>query len=258
MRFFSALLLLGALLATSGCATMESVDEHSWLDLTDKTTIYRDQWVRRSPPEVYVRPQQEVSEPLTALFIPFRVTQEMDDPGIAGYTISRTFWQTWLSMQLFPAIEYSGDPVPYRRDRAVALARARGADLVIGGFVTHLYAGGTAGDSQVAVQLEIHDARSGQLVWSMAQAGLMPASTTTDYFVFQTKMRLPGDPIHAISKAMALDCGEVVKRWTTGTSAKPSEGLRKIDEDVRDALFKERDQLPDSEPKPTDGNEKSF
>lgn len=258
MRFLSALLLFGAMLVMSGCATVEGVDEHSWIDLSDKTTIYRDQWVRRSPPEVYVRPQQAVSEPLTALFIPFRVTQQMDDPGIAGYTISRTFWQTWLAMQLFPAIEYSGDPVPYRRDRALALARERGADLVIGGFVTHLYAGGTAGDSQIAVQVEIHDTRSGQLVWSMAQGGLMPASTTTDYFLFQTKMRLPGDPIYAISKAMALDCGEVVKRWTTGTSPKPSEGFKKADEDVRDFLFKERDQLPATELKPVKQNEKSF
>lgn len=227
----------------SACATVRGIDEHIHFAPSGKSTIYRDQWVQRNPPEVHVQPVSHEGSNLKVLFIPFRVTQPMDNPNIAGYSIARVVWQTWLTMQLFPAMEFTGDDTPYRRDRAVQLGRMRGADMVVGGFVTYLYAGGTAGDSQVAIQVEAHDTRSGQMVWSLAQSGMIPASRTTDYFLFATTNRMPSDPIHAITQALAGDMGKVIQTWTAGPAG-PGTTMQEIDRKTHEALFPPRDPVP--------------
>jgi hypothetical protein len=146
-------------------------------------------------------------------------------------------------MRLFPAMEFSGDDTPYRRDRAVQLGRHRGVDMVVGGFVTYIYAGGTAGDTQVAIQLEAHDTRSGQLVWSLAQSGRIPASRTTDYFVFATRTRLPSDPVHAVVQALAGDMGKIIQTWTAGPAG-PGSTMDEMDKKAQDILLAPRDPVP--------------
>jgi hypothetical protein len=246
MKQFSALsalffLLFSGLLAT-GCGSLRGIDEQIHFNPSDKTVIYRDSWVQRNPPEVHVQPQSGAPSDLKVLFIPFRVTQPMENPTIFGYSTARVFWQTWLTMRVFPNLEFSGDDTPYRRDRAVTLARSRGADMVIGGFVTYVYAGGTAGDSQMAVQLEAHDTRSGQMVWSMSQSGLMPASRTTDYFLFSTKSRMPSDPLHAIAQVLASDMGLQVQNWVSGPSVETR--TQELDRKTREVLLPPRDPVP--------------
>lgn len=238
------LLCLLAVCLLAGCATTQAVQERMDVGLGKGKTItyYRDQWVLRSPPEVHVQAASAPGEELSVLFIPFRVTQQMPDPSIVGYTEARIVWQTWLTMRLFPNIEFSPDEVPYRRDRALQLARERGAQLVVGGFVTYLYAGGTSGDSQVAIQLEIHDTRSGRLIWSMAQSGMMPASRYNDYVLFATRTRLPSDPIHAITRALAADMGTVIQNWQS--SPPPLTRMRQLDKDVEQTLFPPADPVP--------------
>lgn len=228
--------------ALAGCGTWRGTDEHLLLDPSGKTTIYRDTWVQRNPPEVHVQPKSRAPSDLRVLFIPFRVTQPMDNPTILGYTTARTIWQTWLTMQIFPNMEFTGDDTPYRRDRAVQLGQMRGADMVIGGFVTYVYAGGTAGDSQMAVQVEAHDTRSGQMLWSMAQSGIVPASRTTDYFLFATKTRMPSDPLHAIAQAMASDMGRQLQDWVAGPA--PMTRMQELDKDLQDTLLPPRDPVP--------------
>jgi len=235
-------LALGVAVLLSGCSTMRGIDEHVNFNPAGKTTLYKDSWVQRNPPEVHVQPASGAPTNLRVLFIPFRVTQQIENPTIIGYTTARTIWQTWLTMQLFPNLEFSGDDTPYRRDRAVQLARARGADMVVGGFVTRVYAGGTAGDTDLAVQLEAHDVRSGQLVWSMAQSGMIPASRTNDYFIFATKSRLPSDPLHAIAQAIGVDMGRQVQNWISAPP--PLTRLQEVDKTVHDAVFLPPDQVP--------------
>ena len=229
-------LLLGA------CSTWRGTDEHVHFDPSDKTVFYRDAWVQRNPPEVHVHPVSAAPSGIKVLFIPFRVTQPMDNPTVLGYTSARTMWQTWLTMRIFPNMEFSGDDTPYRRDRAVALARTRGADMVIGGFVTYVYAGGTAGDSQMAVQVEAHDTLTGQLVWSMAQSGFMPASRKTDYFLFATQTRLPSDPLHAIMQAIASDMGKQLQNWVSGPV--PLSRMEELDKSASETLLPPRDPVP--------------
>ena len=221
---------------------MRGVEENVRFDPAVKTTIYRDSWVQRNPPEVHVQPASMAPAELKVVFIPFRVTQPMDNPTILGYSTARTVWQTWLTMQLFPQMEFTGDDTPYRRDRAVAIGRNRGADMVIGGFVTYVYAGGTAGDSQLALQIEAHDTRSGQLVWSMAQGGRIPGPQTNDYFLFNTQNRLPSDPIHAICQALASDMGKQIQNWTAGPAV-PTR-MQQFDQQLHDTLLPPRDPVP--------------
>ncbi|MDR2801369.1 MAG: hypothetical protein LBB52_08955 [Desulfovibrio sp.] len=234
--FLFSALVLGA------CATVRGIDEHIRIDPADKTVIYRDQWVERIAPEVHVRPASSAPEGLRALFIPFRVSQQMQNPDSVGYGVARTVWQTWLTMRVFPSLEFSGDGTPYRRDRAVDLGRRRGADIVVGGFVTYIYAGGTAGDSQLALQVEVHDTRNGQMIWSMSQSGLIPASRTNDYFLFATKTRLPSDPMHAIAQAIASDMGKEIQDWISGPS--PRSRMQQLDKDAQDLLLPPRDPVP--------------
>lgn len=194
----------------SGCAV---IDDNAKIELASQPVIYRDQWARREPPLVYVHPVEKTDMELTALFMPFRVTQKITDPEMIGYTQARVVWQTWLSKRLFSIMEFDGDHGPFRRDIALNLARQKGADLAIGGFVTYYYAGGSEADSQVALQIEIYDTASGQVVWSMAQSALMPARAVNDYVIFATETRSPSDPMFALAKTIAEDTGDIVARW---------------------------------------------
>ena len=115
--------------------------------------------------------------------------------------------------------------------------------MVIGGFVTRVYAGGTAGDSDLAIQLEAHDTRTGQLVWSMAQSGMIPASRTSDYFIFATTSRLPSDPLYAITQAIASDMGVQVQNWMAGGPA-PLSRVQEVDRRAHDVLFPRPDPVP--------------
>jgi hypothetical protein len=160
-----------------------------------------------------VYPKDASGSDPSVLFVPFRVTQKITDPEMIGYAQSRTVYQTWLSMEIFPAMEYAAEQGPFRRDRALALAQAKGADLVVGGFVTYYLAGGGTADSQLAIQVEIYDVPSGQLVCSMAQSALMPARETNDFIIFAVKTRLPSDPMYALTKTMAEDMGQLLRGW---------------------------------------------
>lgn len=236
------LCLLALIFVPPGCATLQTTDEHVNFNPADKVTFYRDQWVQRNPPEVYVQPLEKAAYAPKVLFIPFRVTQPIDNPNIIGYTAARVVWQTWLSMQLFPAMEFSPDDVPYRRDRALQLGRYRNADVVVGGFVTHVISGGTVGDSMLSLQIEAIDTSSGQVIWSMGQAGLMPASRTNDYFLFVTKTRVPANPLQAIAKVIAIDTGKLVQDWIAGST--PRTRLEEIDTGIKDTIYPQRDPVP--------------
>lgn len=207
------LLFLVMVVGLTGCATTQFIDDSNNIDLAGQPTFYRNQWVRLSPAEILIEPAHEASYAPKVLFIPFRVTQDMENARTAGYSAGRTVWQTWTSMRLFPSMEFTGDPTPYRRDVALMQARKRGADMVVGGFVTYLYPGGTAGETQIALQVEAIDAHSGQVVWSLSQAASMPASTKKDYLLFAVREKMPSDPLYACTRSIAQDLGRYVQRW---------------------------------------------
>jgi hypothetical protein len=206
---FGVVLLL-SLLFLSGCGQTENIS----FELASKPVYYREGGVRREPPVVHIRPVTEVGG-LKVMFMPFRVVQKMDNPELAGYGLSRTFWQTWSAMRVFEHFEFMSEGGPFRRDLAVAQAKARGADMVIGGFVTHLMAGGNSGENRLALQLEGYDVSSGLMVWSMAQAGAVGAPEKRDFLVFEIKDKQSADPLHAITTSLARDMGEIMREWSS-------------------------------------------
>jgi hypothetical protein len=70
----------------------------------------------------------------------------------------------------------------------------------------------------------------------------MPASRTNDYFIFATKWRLPSDPLHAITQAIASDMGSQVQNWIAGPS--PMTRMQQIDKSAHDILFSPPDPVP--------------
>jgi hypothetical protein len=96
------------------------------------------------------------------------------------------------------------------------MARDAGADLAVGGRITSVIFGGTAGQTSVAVEIEIHDALTGEMLWSMSHSGQMTAGMSSDWILFTRKNRLPQSPEHAIMTALASDLAGPVRLWNLG------------------------------------------
>ena len=199
--------LVLAALAACGYADVEH-------DLSASPRLRINSFVNRPySPQLYVRPASFPQRPLTAVLLPFHIRQSLDNAEHYGREVARIFWQSWLDQQVFPTLEFMENS-PWRGgDAAVAVARAKGADLVVGGDITYFLAGGTVGRSQITLRLEIYDAHSGNLIWSIEQSGMMTNDLTRDYIFFTTQTRLPADPIYAITMALAQDMAEPVIQW---------------------------------------------
>ncbi|AAS95338.1 lipoprotein [Nitratidesulfovibrio vulgaris] len=211
MPRFAAILVAMSTLFILSCASPPRVSVD--MDLASQPTFYLDDWVRRGYPQVMVRPEGRPEIPPNALFMPLRVTQQMQHPTLVGTNVSRMVWQTWLQQRVFPVIEFADQATPYRQDIALRLARMKGAQVVVGGYVTYFVEGGTAGDTRVSLQIEILDVASGQLLWSMAHTALLERQFTNDYLLFATKARMPSDPTWAVVQTVSADMGKEVHDW---------------------------------------------
>ena len=192
-------------------------------DLSSPLQVQLNNWVRRQPPQIYVRPTIAPTSPPTALMVPLRVTQEIRDPVSLSRNLSRTFWQTWLSQQPFSVLEYAYDAQPYDPGRALALGKQKGADLVVGGYITHYLDGGHTGSSSVSISIEVWETATGNLLWSLAQAGLLEYQQAHDFYLFQMRTRQPSDPPSAILRLLAEEMGKTVHNWAHNVP--PERGL---------------------------------
>jgi hypothetical protein len=192
-------------------------------DFSTPLQVQLNNWVRRQPPQIYVRPTIASSSPPTALMTPLRVTQEIRDPVSLSRNLSRTFWQAWLSQRAFSILEYAHDAQPYEPKRALALGRQKGADLVIGGYITHYLDGGHTGSSSVSISIEIWETATGNLLWSLAQAGFLEHQSAHDFYLFQMRTRLPADPPSAILQLLAAETGKIIHDWAYNVP--PERGL---------------------------------
>lgn len=179
-------------------------------------------FVRRQPPAVYVAPQSVLGRRPRALFVPLRATQQIANPVSFSDMLSRQVWQVWLSLNAFQTLEYAPQGAPYEPSRAIALARQRGAELVVGGYINHFMDGGSGGSSSLSLAMEVYDARSGTLLWSMAQGGLMEARQVHDFYLFSIRERNPGDPSGLIARSLAWDMGREVLAWVDPSSREKS------------------------------------
>ena len=170
-------------------------------------------WVYRNPPAVYVHPEGTPTQPPTGLFVPLRVTQVTSNPLTISRNLSRQIWQVWLSQRAFSTLEYAENATPFLLNESLALARRKGAQLLVGGYITHFLDGGTVGDSAVSMSIEIYDVASGALLWSMTQGGSMEQQKANDFYIFQVQARMPADPVGLILRTLASDMGMEVYNW---------------------------------------------
>jgi hypothetical protein len=173
-------------------------------------------WVRRQKPLVFVRPDISPASRPTALLVPLRVTQDIRDPFSLSRNLSRTFWQAWLGLRTFSVLEYDRDAQPYDPARALALGRQKGADLVVGGYITHYLDGGHTGNTEVSVSVEIWETATGNLLWSLAQGGLLEYQSYHDFYLFAVRTRQPADPPNLILYTLSVEMGRLVAAWSQG------------------------------------------
>ncbi|MCL2124012.1 MAG: hypothetical protein FWH34_07950 [Desulfovibrionaceae bacterium] len=219
-RFCSALLLFPLLLASCS-ASNPTVNMAG--DLSTSLQVQLNNWVRRQAPQIYVRPTIAPTSPPTALMVPLRVTQDIRDPVSVSRNLSRTFWQAWLSRQPFSVLEYAYDAQPYDPKRALALGKQKGADLVVGGYITHYLDGGHTGSSDVSISIEIWETATGNLLWSLAHAGLLEYQQGHDFYLFQVRTRQPVDPPSAILRLLAEEMGQTIHDWAHNVP--PKQGM---------------------------------
>ncbi len=216
-----ALLLLGMALSAAGCAKSPD-DSRSAVTLTgDLSTpiqIQTDNFVRRQPPVAYVSPIAPLGHRPRALFVPLRMVQQTTNAVSFSDLLSRQIWQVWLSLGAFEALEYAPWAGPFDRERALALARQQGAELLVGGYINHFIDGGSGGESSVSLAMEVYDVKSGTLLWSLAEGGSMEARKVHDFYLFSIAERNPADPSGLITRSLAWDMGRVILGWVDPTA----------------------------------------
>ncbi|KHK02045.1 hypothetical protein [Desulfovibrio sp. TomC] len=204
---------LAAVLVLAACAVEPK--------LTDKHTLSIDSWTKRNNPEVYVEPLKAPPVPVSALIVPFQVTQDIAYAQDLGEQLTRVVWQTWTRDRVFPKLLYEANFKTASTPQAVAMARKMGVDVVVVGKFTYVMSGGTRGDSSVSFTFDVIDARSGERLWSMAHSGLMETGLTEDYVIFARKNRMPAEPLSAITATLAMDMGSPMTNWNYGYKAPP-------------------------------------
>ena len=216
--FVTAKIFVMALLIaiTTGCARSPD-DSYSSIAITgDFSTPFQirtDNFVRRQPPAVYVHPQTPLGHKPTALFVPLRMVQQMNNAVTFSDLLSRQVWQVWLSQGAFNTLEYAPQAGPFNRDRALALARQKGAEVVVGGFINHYMDGGSGGESSITLAIEAYDVKTGNMIWQMAQSGLMDKEKKHDFYLFEITERNPQDPSGLIARSLAWDMGKEIQKW---------------------------------------------
>lgn len=206
------IVLFAVLAALAACAN-SSVSAGLGGEMATPYHIKYNDKVARNPPAVHVRPNASPDAPPTALFVPLRVTQGTSQPQALSRNISRQIWQVWLSQSAFSTLEYDDGTVPRRVADALPLARRRGAQLLVGGYVSHIMDGGTTGDSSLSLNIEIYETTTGTLLWSMAQGGSFEKKQAVDLFLVSLESRMPADPMGVLIRTLADDMGREILHW---------------------------------------------
>ena len=208
-------------LGLAGCSTIsrgidraDGPEGRGTIDLTTPGTFYANSTIYRGDIQVMVHPNVNLEKPPTALFVPLGLTQAMRDSLPVSQGISYQVWQQFLQKGTFSTLELASIAPPYRVEAALPLARQMGADMLLGGYITYYLDGGQTGNTKISLQLEVYDTQSGEMLWSIAHAGLLPHQAARDFILFEVKDRMPADPMGAVIAAVAGDMAELLHMWT--------------------------------------------
>lgn len=222
MKQFLPMVLCAVLLALAGCA-----DVGVYPRVLEPTEIRYDAQTRLSDMRVYVAPRGGATQGLSALFMPLRVDTEMQYARTIGREVMRTFWQTWLSREVLPRQVYDDQLFYYGARSAIAEGRARGADLVVTGVLTHYFIGGPQSDTEVSLRIDIYETETGAMVWSMAQSGAIEFVRDENYILFvKTQQRRPDWESYLVVEDIARSMAVPVRDWSGGAAIAYTESER--------------------------------
>ncbi len=140
---------------------------------------------------------------LRALILPFALRQDIAVRKDVGREMADIFRLAWLGRGVFEVMEYdSARPWP-GLGQAMALAQARGANILVSGNVSQYFEGARTGRTSIGVTVEIHWVPDGSLIWSAAQAATMESAPDKDFALFRSSRRLPEDPTYAVMRTLS-------------------------------------------------------
>jgi OmpA-OmpF porin, OOP family len=210
MRCF-LLTLSTAVLFAMGCSSLEP--------RIGPQLVYRDLEIHRAQMSILEAPDTSAAKPLTAAIMPFTLLQKVNDPTSVGSAVTSHLAGRWSRDRVFlrtTVLEGSGG----------MQAAPGGTDLIVTGTIPYLFVSGGKGTTAVALQVRIHDARTGRLLWSMDHAGSMTAGIDQDYILVQTRPRPSMDPVAEVTDVLAREMGDVLRKWSwAGTPPLPAESL---------------------------------
>ncbi len=181
--------------------------------IATQSVYYEDAGVQLSRLMVYTRPEKPHYGPLSALFYPYHVTQQIPDGKTWGRQIGKLVWQNWTSLQLFPSMVYNEKLVYRGLDNALSTARNRGYDLLVVGFVPYLYLGHTVDDSALTIQVKIYETQYGRMLCSFEQSGRIEKRMDDDFIVVKRTHRMPESALYNITEAIAKDMAVPLTSW---------------------------------------------
>lgn len=159
-----------------------------------------------------VWPESMPSDGLRALILPFAVRQDVAVRKEVGREMADIFRLAWLESQNFAVLEYDAKkPWPGLED-ALALAKDKGANILMVGNVSQFFEGSGSGRTTVGVTVEIYWVPSATLLWSAAQAGMMEGQRDKDYVLVRSSRRLPDQPTYAVMRALAQSMAQKFAR----------------------------------------------
>ena len=205
--FLTALLL--------GIVACQSIDRKASIDFSKSNVWYKFVQVQRNKAVVQIQPLDVAVAPPTALLLPLHISQAMGpgEASAASLAITRLVWNTWVKQEIFPILEYADSFAVYTTGQALALARAKGAEVLITGSIPYFIVGGPGGLNQISLHIEIYDVASGEMLWSISHGGLLQAKPQQDYIFFSQESKLPPDPLYAMVSAVAADIGVILRKW---------------------------------------------
>ncbi len=231
MKKFTLLILMLSCLTLSACSTVNSVidtgisvADSAYDTVTSQETFSFDTQngaafqlsnrVVRGNQLVTLHPNINLESPPTALFVPMGITQDTLNPHRISQGISQIIWQQFLQVQTFSVLEYARMNPPHRVEDALYTARQKGAEFLVGGYITYFFDGGTNADTQMSIIIEVYDVANGNLLWSIAHAGLLPYEVTRDFVFFKVDTAMPFDPTYTVASTLGMDIARLIKMWT--------------------------------------------
>jgi hypothetical protein len=203
-----SLLALGTLLLLLvGCSSLEP--------RIGPQVLHLDPRINAARPAIIKAPQDHAPRPFVAVIRPFRLLQRVHDPKVAELAITKIVADRWTGDRVF---------LQLHPEWAHRHATALEPDLVVTGTITHLLVAGAKGTTALALRVEVHDARTTELLWAIDHAAHLTAGTDQDQILVLTRPSPPLDPVFAVTDRLAGDLGRVIGKWNwAGLPQKPME-----------------------------------